>query len=585
MATDPSQQVAKAAAALREGRFTAALKLARQGLKAHPRQGAFATLAGLASAQTGDARGAAAYFVTAVRADPGSLDAARNLVQALVHAQEPAKALEAAASAREKWPGDDGLRYLQITAHHARGDAAATLEAADRALAEAPEAANILTLRGRARERLGDGAGAEADFRAALALAPQDPEARRHLAQLLAYHARGAEALAEVETGLAADPDHAGLILQKAGLMQAQGRAAEAAALYDSVLARQPEHPFALNGLAFVTDPAQAEPLMTRLRKAAQAGGTGRDIKVLLGFARAVLARRADDPQAARLLVEANAAAARAMPHDAQAEAATQEALMAPFLAGTARGGPEGATPAPVFIVGLMRSGTTLAEQVLARHPAVAGLGELTRARVLAEAQARAFAQEGSVFDGAGFARDYLAALPPQTKGITHVVDKMPDNFRVTGALLTAFPKAALIEMVRDPRDVALSMWDHLFPTTALAYANDFRAMAAHMNLYARTMARWRELYPGRIEQVAYADLVRDLEGTSRRMASLIGLEWDPAMRHPDRSEAVVMTASAAQLRQPVHDRSVDRWRGQEDLLAPLIEALDPELWPMIAKG
>ena len=108
--------------------------------------------------------------------------------------------------------------------------------------------------------------------------------------------------------------------------------------------------------------------------------------------------------------------------------------------------------------------------------------------------------------------------------------------------------------------------------------------MAAHMNLYARFMQRWRGQFAQRIHTIAYGDLVTDMEQTTRRLADLCGLDWQAAMRHPDQGDTPVMTASVQQVRQPVHTRSLNKWRGKEALLAPLTTALDPILWPQIAK-
>ncbi len=585
MSQTPNQQATKISEALREGRFPAALKLAKSAMKAAPRQALFANLAGLAAVRMGDPRGAVGYFLTATRTDPTMIEAARNLAQALIQAAEPEKALAVLGKAGRTWPGEAGLSYLTVSAHHATGDATATIAAADTALALHPKAAAVLNLRALAQDRLGDSAAAEADFRAALAAAPLDAETLRNHAQFLAYHAEGAAATAAVERGLAAHPAHPGLLLQQANLLQAQGQAEAAAAVYHRLLERHPDHPLALNGLAYVANAATAPSLMARLSKAMRAPTTAREVKVLLGFAQAILAKRSGDAAAPQLLAQANAAAAKVLPYDANADARMQALLTAPFVTPLPDRQDTAADPAPIFIVGLIRSGTTLAEQVLARHPAVAGLGELTRARFLADGQARAFAQDGTPPDGAGFAAAYRSALPELPKGTTHMVDKMPDNFRVIGYLLNAFPGATVIEMVRDPRDVALSMWENFFPTTAHAYTNALPAMADHMNLYARTMQHWRNLHPGRIHAVAYADLVRGLEPVARGMARLAGFDWHPDMLHPENSTAMVMTASAAQLRQPVHDRSVDRWRGQEAFLAPLLERLDGDLWPVLSGG
>jgi hypothetical protein len=158
-------------------------------------------------------------------------------------------------------------------------------------------------------------------------------------------------------------------------------------------------------------------------------------------------------------------------------------------------------------------------------------------------------------------------------------VDKMPGNFRIVGHLLAAFPNARIVHLLRDPRDIALSIWQVYFPA-GHPYAYDMARMAHHMNLYARTMARWHTLFPGRIHDLGYADLVADIDGQSRRLAEIAGLDWVPAMARPQNNDRAVLTASSGQVREAVHTRSVGKWRRHEALLAPLVDALNPALWP-----
>ena len=169
--------------------------------------------------------------------------------------------------------------------------------------------------------------------------------------------------------------------------------------------------------------------------------------------------------------------------------------------------------------------------------------------------------------------------LAPDT---TIWVDKMPENYRLIGFLLTAYPNARIVNLIRDPRDVALSMWRAHFSGTALNYTYDLRAMAHRFNLYARAMAHWRRVFPGAILDLAYEDLVQDVDTASRRLAAFCGLDRHPAMLRPDLAAGQILTHSAGQLRQPVHARSIGGWRRHADELAPFIAGLDPALWPQV---
>ena len=173
--------------------------------------------------------------------------------------------------------------------------------------------------------------------------------------------------------------------------------------------------------------------------------------------------------------------------------------------------------------------------------------------------------------------------LPAMPEGTVAYVDKMPENYRLIGFLLSAYPDCRIVHLRRDPRDTALSMWKAHLDGTALSYIHDLKAMAHRFNLYAETMRHWHRIFPGRIFDLRYEAMVQDVAAASRELADRCGLEWSPAMARPDLSTEQILTATATQLRQPVHTRSIGRWRQHAGTLAPFIEGLDPELWPEIA--
>ena len=136
--------------------------------------------------------------------------------------------------------------------------------------------------------------------------------------------------------------------------------------------------------------------------------------------------------------------------------------------------------------------------------------------------------------------------------------------------------------MRRDPRDIALSMWRGRFTGRALDYTYDQQAMARRFNTYARMMAHWHKVLPGQVLDLSYEEMVSDIDSASRTLADWCGLEWDAAMARPNESAGQVLTMSAAQIRQPVHQRSVGGWKAHETMLGDFIDGLDPALWPEI---
>jgi tetratricopeptide (TPR) repeat protein len=224
----------------------------------------------------------------------------------------------------------------------------------------------------------------------------------------------------------------------------------------------------------------------------------------------------------------------------------------------------------PVFVVGMPRSGTSLAEQIIATHPAAYGVGELQFWNRL-------------VFENPGMAKDvlneadrlkvaekYLGVLEKFSPTASRIVDKSPENANFLGLIYSAFPKARVIYMRRDPIDNCLSCYFQQFPT-GLDFAFDLSDLAHYYREHLRIMAHWRAvLPPGFILEVPYEELVADQEAWSRKMLDFIGLEWDPRVLEFHTNKRQVVTASAWQVRQKVYQTSVGRWRNYEKFIGPL---------------
>jgi len=224
----------------------------------------------------------------------------------------------------------------------------------------------------------------------------------------------------------------------------------------------------------------------------------------------------------------------------------------------------------PVFIIGMPRSGTSLAEQILASHPQVYGAGEM---RVWDEAFAtveRSLASGGVRTALASVARDYLAQAPAQAGSASRVTDKMPANFLYAGLIHAALPRARIIHMRRHPLDTCLSVYFQNFFSVS-PYANDLGSLAHYYGEYLRLMAHWRRILPAAaLLEVCYEELVADAEHWTRRMLEFIGLAWDPQCLEFHRTDRVVITASRWQVRQRINAGSVGRWRNYENYIAPL---------------
>ncbi|BAF71296.1 tetratricopeptide repeat-containing sulfotransferase family protein [Sulfurovum sp. NBC37-1] len=245
---------------------------------------------------------------------------------------------------------------------------------------------------------------------------------------------------------------------------------------------------------------------------------------------------------------------------------------------------PTGCTSSkPVFILGMPRSGTTLMEQVLSGLGNVYGAGELSHISEVLEGVKidgesffpgkNAQGKEGPSYKEMGERYlDKIEALAP--KESRRIVDKMPHNFMHTGFIHLMLPNASIVHARRHPVETCLSAYRIHF-AEGHYWADDLRTMGRYYRLYTELMAYWKSVLPqGTILDVRYEDMVGDLEGESKKIAGHIGVEWRKECLDFHKSKKAVRTASLSQVRQPLYQSSMNRWRKYEPYLKPLLDEI-----------
>ncbi|MFT3805757.1 tetratricopeptide repeat-containing sulfotransferase family protein [Arenimonas sp.] len=472
----------------------------------------------------------------------------------------------------------------------------------------------LATAQGRYRD-------AVAELQAIVALHPSEPELLALLAGMLHRLGESAEAIAcatHSAWGISRDPaqieDMADLLVQlgqlDAATMQLdradrlsgssarslylrsnielfRGRLDEATTAVETCLARAPAH-------------AQAHWLLSRLRRQSEASNhvprlqalLGRDLpavdRVSLAFA---LFKELDDlgrQDEAWQALSLGCSGKRAMLDYRPAEEARAFDVLQRWRPPTrvqAPGVEAGAQP--IFIIGLPRTGTTLLERILGGHPDVENAGELDdlplQLRWCCDRFSKNFV-DAELFDTAAridfgvLGRRYLQHAQWRARGKPRFTDKLPLNFLHAGFIAEALPQARILHMSRNPMDSCLSNLKELF-AEAYPYSYRLDELAAHYGRYRRLMAHWHALYPGRILDIAYEELVSDPETQARRIFEFCGLDWAPESLDIASNPAPVSTASSAQVREGIHRDRVENWRKYAQPLEPLRERLAAEGW------
>lgn len=231
-------------------------------------------------------------------------------------------------------------------------------------------------------------------------------------------------------------------------------------------------------------------------------------------------------------------------------------------------------TEAPIFIVGLPRTGTTLAERILSSHPLVESAGELpampTALRRLSGATALTAVNE-EIIDAsratapAALGRLYVMLTEPHRRQNLRFIDKLPLNFLNVGYIARALPRATIVCLRRHPLDSVWSNYKHRFRSNSYyGYTQDLLDTAAYYVLFDRLMKFWQQLFPQRVLELRYESLVDDLPGETRHLLAHCGLEWSDACLRFHENTRAVATPSAAQVRRPIYRTSVGRWRDYE---------------------
>lgn len=617
---DPRGRLILASALRRLARPAEALPILTDLAHHWPRAGRTRYELGLCLAQTGRVDEATAQLEQAVQIEPALVDAWDALADLCFRTGNAARERQARAAVARLSAATPQLgRAAELVALARHAEAEPLLRAL---LAANPRDAQAARLLAQCCMAHGATHHAETLLRHALAIAPDSTAARFDLAHALFAGQQAAAALRELAPLLARDPANPAWRNLQAGCLALLGDDAGAEAIHAELAAAFPgnariaiNHGHALRthgardaaiaayrraatldprageawwGLANLKVGALGAEDEARMR-ALLAGPLADEDRLHLAYA---LGRRCEDAgDVAQAFAHYSAGAALARrrcpaagrDHRPEAQAIARRFTPA-FLVD--REGQGAADDAPIFVVGLPRSGSTLVEQILASHPAVEGTMELPYIGALATRITREAGEGGldAALATAGadqlrhWGQSYLdSARVHRRLGRARFIDKMPNNFRHIGLIRLILPQARIVDVRRHPMAACFSAFKQLF-AEGQDFSYDLADLGRWYRHYLAIVRHFHAVQPGAVHTLVYEDLVEDTEAQVRALLAALGLPFDPATLRFFENDRAVRTVSSEQVRQPIYRSGLDHWRAFEPFLQPLAHALGPDL-------
>lgn len=492
----------------------------------------------------------------------------------------------------------DALRLLASVAMRAKqwGDAEAMLE---RALELAPDFYQGWMDLGLARQEQDKMDAALQAFARVAQLEPNKPNGYAASGTTTAMAGQHEQAIEWFEKAIAIDPNHSAALSGLGHVLKTVGRQDEAIARYRECIRHNPGHGESWWSMAnlktFRFSDDEVETMLQQIAREPAQDEVTANFEFALGKA---YEDRKDYDQAFKFYASGNANRRQRESYDPVQTADVHDQLVntfsMEFLAGKASVGD--ASNAPIFIVGLPRSGSTLIEQILASHPEVEGthelpdLGRVARSTGLQRDDRKVYPpviRELPDSQLAKLGREYLRRVQKyRLNDLPRFTDKLPNNFAHVGFLHLILPNAKIINARRHPLDSCVGSFKQLF-ARGQPFTYDQFELGEFYGEYQRLMDHWHTVLPGKVLDVQYEDVIDDTEAQVRRILEYCDLEWNDACLRFYESDRAVKTASSEQVRQPIYASSKNLWRNYETHLQPMIDVMEPllrdlpeEWWP-----
>lgn len=485
-----------------------------------------------------------------------------------------------AASCRAAWPAHPAGWVLGSIAALLADDRESALALVEERLRSDPQDVQCLVQKAECLLALGERARALAAADEAAASAPAIAAILDSIGEFCAEAGDYRRALAVYDRAVAATPHEPNIRIKRAVIHRFLGNIDQSASDYRAALAKLPTSAKALKGLAELHRQTREQNSVAQMQAALAVAVAGSADAAILHFGLAKSYEDIGDHEANwRHLAAGNAIERARLQYDPRTDRAVMEDMMRAFPeVEPVRPGIAGERP--IFIVGVPRTGSTLVDRILGNHSQVHSAGELTAMpesiAVLMQRgpgpnspESRSPPARMAALDGAALAQIYLERMRTQRGEKPRFTDKQLTNFLYCGPILKAFPGASIVHLTRHPLAACYAIYRTRFNGT-YPFAYQLDEIAEFYIGYRRLMAHWHRVLPGRILDIAYEEVVKAHEATTRRLLDHLGLPFEGACLEFHLNPAPAITTSSVQVRRPLYDSSIETWRHYATQLVPV---------------
>lgn len=448
-----------------------------------------------------------------------------------------------------------------------------------KALQIKPDSAEVHHNLGIALTSLGKPEEAAASYNKALQTKPDFANAHHNLGFVLYNLGKPEDAVASYNKALQIKPDYADAHNNLGNALNDLGKPEEAVASYEKALQIKPDYAEAHRNLSIAKEYQDGDPQTQQMLQLVERHNLSDEDRMYLNFA---LGKAhgdiGDHDKAFSYLLDGNRLRKKELKYEISSDRASFEKVKSTFLADVpalnAAKEPEGAKgQRPIFVLGMLRSGTTLVEQILASHSQVYGAGEM---RLLGQSIKTIVGNSTQLSSDQleSIRQSYLSGLTKIGASEPCITDKMPSNFWWIGFIFAAIPEAKIVHVKRDARATCWSNFKHYFSHKGNGFAYGLQDVAEYYKMYIDLMAFWHEMFPGRIYDLNYEALTEHQEVETQKLLEYVGLEWEDQCLEFHKTIRAVQTASATQVRRKMYQGSSEEWRKYETHLEPMVKLL-----------